>query len=86
MGPGLALRLQPDPAQGLSLDLVAKIMFGSGPDSSLVQIIAIKHYKEHFGLSQAILFFHKEKIIHSCTHLMLMTVPTSPDFDSGQGT
>jgi hypothetical protein len=57
---GLALEPRPDPALGSGL--VAQIMFGSGPGLGLVQIIAIKRFIEHFGLSPAISFFSKEKL------------------------
>jgi hypothetical protein len=46
----------------LGLGLVAQIMFGPSPVSSLVHMIASKHYIEHFGLSQAIPFFVKIKL------------------------
>jgi hypothetical protein len=36
-------------------------------------MIAIKREIEHFGLSRAILFFRKQKVIRSCAHLMLVT-------------
>jgi hypothetical protein len=49
-------------ARGPDMGLVAQIMFGSGPSSGLVQMIGIKRYIEHFGLSRAILFFSKEKL------------------------
>jgi hypothetical protein len=52
----------PDPAQGLGLDLVAQIMSGSGRGLGLVQMTAIKHYFEHFGLSQVIIFFTKKNL------------------------
>jgi hypothetical protein len=60
----------PDACTGLGLVLLAQIMFSSGLGSGLVQMIAVKCYREHFKLYQAIIFFTKN--IHSCTHLMLM--------------
>jgi hypothetical protein len=35
-------------------------------------MIVIKAFFEHFGLSQAIIY-HREKVIHSCAHLILVT-------------
>jgi hypothetical protein len=52
--------------------LVVHIMFGSGPGSGLLQMIAIKSYIEHFGLSRAIIVSQR-KVIRSCAHLMLVT-------------
>jgi hypothetical protein len=62
---------QPDPAQGPGL--VAQIMFGYGPGSGLFQVIVLKRYIEHFGLSQAIIFSQRR----SCAHLMLVTLSGS---------
>jgi hypothetical protein len=69
--PGLALGPRSNPALGPGL--VAQILFGSGPGSGEVQMIAIKRRIEHFGLSWTILFFLKEQFIRSCAHLMLVT-------------
>jgi hypothetical protein len=66
----LALEPRPDTSRGP--DLVAQIMFGSAPGSGLVQMIAIRRYIKHFGLSQAIIF-SKEKNIRSYALLMLVT-------------
>jgi hypothetical protein len=50
--------------------LVAQIMFGSGPGSGLVQIIAIRRCLEHFGL----FFFCREKSYSKLrSHPMLVT-------------
>jgi hypothetical protein len=72
MGPGLDFRPWPDHAQGLGLGQVAQIIFGSRLNLCLVQMIAIRHYIGHFGLSQAILFSAK-KVICRCAHCILMT-------------
>jgi hypothetical protein len=45
---------------GRSLGLVAHT-FEPGPGSGLIQMIAIKRYLEHFGLSRTILFLQKKK-------------------------
>jgi hypothetical protein len=42
--------------RGPGLGLMPQIVFGSLRGSGVVQTIAISHYKEHFGLSRAILF------------------------------
>jgi hypothetical protein len=61
-GPDLALGPRPNAARGpgLGLDLVAQIMFGSGPGLGPVQIIAIKRCIEHFGLSLPILLSQRK--------------------------
>jgi hypothetical protein len=41
-----------------ALALIAQIMFSTGPGS--VQMTAIKHYIEHFGLSRAILLSQRK--------------------------
>jgi hypothetical protein len=46
---------------GLGIGLVAQVMFGSGLISSLVQMIAVRGYREDFGLSRAF-FYCKEKL------------------------
>jgi hypothetical protein len=51
--------------------LVAQIMFGSGPGSGLVQMIAIKLLQNILGFLGS-LFFAK-RVIQICAHLMLMT-------------
>jgi hypothetical protein len=56
----LALVPRPDPALGPGLGLVAQIMFGCGPCSGLVKMIAIKYYLEHFGRSRAIFFSQRK--------------------------
>jgi hypothetical protein len=58
------------------LGQVAQIRFGSGPNSGLVQMIAIRHFR----LSRAILF-RKEKVIRTCSHIMLIT-PLGSETDS----
>jgi hypothetical protein len=73
--PCLALVPWPNPAPGPGL--VAQTVFESGPVSGLIQIIAVKRYIEHFVLSRAIVFFHKEKVVRTCAHLMLVTLSGS---------
>jgi hypothetical protein len=63
-GPGLA--------RGSGLGLVAHIMFGSGPGLDLVQMKAIKLFFNISGFIGPFLF-RKEKVIRSCSHLMLVT-------------
>jgi hypothetical protein len=55
-GPG------PHLAQGLGLQLVTQLMFGSRLGLGPVQIITVGSYRENFGLSQAILFFAKKEL------------------------
>jgi hypothetical protein len=47
-------------ALGPGLGLVAQMMFGSRPSSGLVQMIAIKSYIQHFGLSRVIIFSQRK--------------------------
>jgi hypothetical protein len=54
------------------LSLVTRIMFGSGPDSGLVQMITIKCLKNISGFLGPF-FFRKYKVLRSCTHLTLVT-------------
>jgi hypothetical protein len=59
-GPGPGPRARPDQARP-GLGLVAQIMFGSGPGSGLVQMIAIVLYRTFRAFSGH--FFRKKKIV-----------------------
>lgn len=54
------------------LALVAHIVFECGPDSGLVQVIAVKRYIEHSGFIGPSVF-RKEEFIRSCPHLVFVT-------------
>jgi hypothetical protein len=72
---GAATGPRPDQAQGPGLGLVAQIMFGCGSGSGLVEMIAGKRCIEHYILGfLGPLVFRKEKVIHSCAYLMLLTL------------
>jgi hypothetical protein len=56
----LALEVCMGPDFALGPGLVAQIMFGCGPGSDLVPMIAIKRYFEHFGISWSIIFSQRK--------------------------
>jgi hypothetical protein len=55
-----------------------QIMFRSGLGLGLVQMVEIRHYLQHFGLSQTI-FCKKKKVIQGCALLMHMKQSGSGD-------